>query len=78
MNFYSTQNLILNTHKYVHLKDTYTLGVHQFTSQQVDKGGKRKEFSLNINPNLSTHKHVHSKATYGLRMHQFTYSTASG
>jgi len=47
--------------------------VHQFTAQQVDKGGKE---GTNFH---SSHKipswmfrHVNSKATYLLRVHQFT------
>jgi len=58
----------------IHSKATYLLGVHQFITQKVGKGGKRmNEFSLiTQNPILSTHKHVYSKATYPLRVHQFT------
>ena len=53
---------------------TYFLVVHQFTTQQVGKGGKRRnEFSLIAqNSIMSMHEHVHSKATYALRVHQFT------
>jgi len=48
--------------------------VHQFKTQQVGKGGNRRnEFSLiTQNPLMSMHKHVHSKATHLLREHQFT------
>ena len=38
---------------------------YQFTTRQVDKGCKRKKFSLMTqNPTMSMHKHVHPKATY--------------
>jgi len=59
-------------YKDVHSKATYKLRVHQFTTQQVDKGGKRNKLSLIKNPIMSMRKDVHSKATYPLRVHQFT------
>jgi len=59
-------------HKDVHSKVTYNLRVHQFTTQQVGKGGKRNKLSLIKNPIMSMHKDIHSKATYNLRVHQFT------
>ena len=38
----------MNRHKHVHWMATYRLRVHQFTTQQVGKGGKRRnEVSLN-------------------------------
>ena len=47
--------------------------MHQFTTQQVGKAGKRRNgFSLNTKSMLSMHKYVHSKVTYRLRVHQFT------
>ena len=60
--------------KRVHSKVTYPLRVHQFTTPQVGKGGKRrKEFSLiTQNSNMSMHKHLRSKATYLLKVYQFT------
>ena len=63
---------VTGMHKHVHWKATYRLSVHQFTTQQVGKGGKRNEFSLNIKSTMSMHKHVHSMATYFLIVHQFT------
>jgi len=60
-------------HKHVHSKATYALIVHQFITQQVGKGGKRRnEFSLNTKSMMSMHKHVHSMATYFLIVYQFT------
>ena len=42
-----TQNPILSMHQDVHSKATYPLRVHQFTTQQVSEGGKRRNnFSL--------------------------------
>ena len=67
---------MLSMHKRVHSKATHSLRVHQFTTQQVGKGGKRNEFSLNTKSMLSMHKHVHSKATYELRVNQFTMQQA--
>ena len=63
---------MLSMHKHVYSKATYTLRVNQFTRQQVGKGDKRNEFSLNTKSMLSMHKRVYSKATYGLRVYQFT------
>jgi len=53
---------------------------YQFTTQQVGKGGKRKEFSLMTqNPTMTMHKDVHSKATYPLRVQQLTtYQVGKG
>ena len=49
----------------VHSKDTYPLRLHQFTTQQVGKGGKRTNVLHSTqNPVLSKHQNVHSKATY--------------
>jgi len=53
-------------------KATYVLRVQQFTAWQVDKGGRKEQFSLiTQNPILSM-QNVHLKATYQLRVHQFT------
>ena len=58
-------------HKHIHSVATYPLRVHQVTTQQVGKRGKRKEITLiKQNPTLIMHKHVHSMATYPLRVHQ--------
>ena len=50
MNFHPTQ-ISHSSHKivctHVHSEATYNLREHQFTAQQVGKGGKRSEFSLN-------------------------------
>ena len=52
-------------HKHVHSEATYPLRVHQFTSQQVGKGGTNFHSSHKILSCVC--KHVHSKATYHLR-----------
>jgi len=60
-------------HKHVYSMATYKLRVHQVTTQQVGKGGKRRNgFPLNTKSNLEYAQTVHSKATYPLRVHQFT------
>jgi len=60
-------------HKHVHSKATYQLRVHQFTAQQVGKGGKEGTNFHSSHKILSCAcKHFHSKATYPLRVHQFT------
>jgi len=70
------EQISLNTHNPIlsmqtcSSKATYCLRVHQFTAQQVGKGGTIFHSSHKI---LSwVCKYVHSKATYLLRVHQIT------
>ena len=44
----------MSMHIHVHSKATYSLRVHQFTTQQVGKGGKRKEFHSTQNQYAQT------------------------
>jgi len=63
MNFHSTQ---MNRHKYVHWMATYRLRVHQFTTEQVGKGDKKKQLSL-ITQNqcwVSTNMLIQRQLTY--------------
>ena len=55
-------------HKHVHSMATYPLRVHQFTTQQVGKGGKGNKFSLiTQNPIFSMHKHIIESVSLGPR-----------
>ena len=62
-------------YRHVHSKVIYPLRVHQFTVQQVGKGGNNViviDQVITQNSTLRMYRYAHSMETYSLRVHQFT------